>query len=103
MDWASSVFWRGGLLPLTLNDDYILGRDNKHSTLIDLGGHRELTDANILATAVREAKEESLGLIDINPAWLHSAYIYAGTALFPVNVPWTTEDLIQQFNLRANR
>lgn len=103
MNWSSPVWWRGGLLPRTLNGDYIFGRDAKHGTLIDLGGHREAFDSEIQATAVREAKEESLGLINVPPEDLSNVWVYAGTALFPVDVDMSTEALLAHFNQRVRQ
>jgi hypothetical protein len=103
MNWTSSVWWRGGLLPRTLNGDYIFGRDAKYGTLIDLGGHREAMDSDIRATAVREAKEESLGLVDVHPEDLGAVWVYAGTALFPVDIDISTQALLAHFNQRVQQ
>lgn len=103
MNWTNPIWWRGGLLPRTINGDYIFGRDAKHGTLIDLGGHREAFDSDIRATAIREAKEESLGLIDIQPDTLNAVWVYAGTALFPVDINISTQALLAQFNQRVQQ
>lgn len=99
----SYSIWRGGLVPI-VNDRYIIGVDTKYQTLIDLGGHRELSDRDIIDTMRREAYEESLGIVNIsrdeligsNPKVL--TYDSMILALVPMEGNW--DEIHQEFHRR---
>ena len=45
---------------------FIFGIDAKYNSICDLGGHRIPHDIDVFNTAIREAYEESLGLLQVN-------------------------------------
>lgn len=62
MSSVRSYHERGGII-LTTPGFLGLGIDGGYYTLVDFGGHREAYDEDLVATACREAHEESFGLL----------------------------------------
>lgn len=82
-------FWvRGGILLVDFTRQLVvLAIDASYTTLIDFGGGRESEDRDIVATAQREADEESIGLINLDRDTIQDGLMLTsdqGTVLFLV-------------------
>ncbi len=65
INWRFRKFRRGGILPYTVIDGvrlYCFALDSSSADLTDFGGSRDISDKDILETALREFNEESLGV-----------------------------------------
>ena len=94
MDWKSPQLIRAGIIPVlledkgSLNGNYIFGVDAHYNTLIDLGGHREVYDYDVLDTALRELREESLGTID----WSRADVLNSDYKVIGPQIPYHEDD-----------
>ena len=58
------------------------------NALIDLGGHREVYDYDVLDTALRELREESLGTID----WSRADVLNSDYKVIGPQIPYHEDD-----------
>ena len=96
-------FKRGSVIPV-INNKFLLGVDNRTGGIIDLGGHPEVFDDNIIDTALRELREESLGTFDFAPWEITGAAIFNQTT-FTLVIPCNgnEQDIYEEFKSRITR
>ncbi len=115
INWRFRKFRRGGILPYTVIDGvrlYCFALDSSSADLTDFGGSRDTRDKDILETALREFKEESLGvfgnvtyedLLDVEAIYTRvNENRYAMMLLLPVKVRDLMEP-VEEFSRRAAR
>lgn len=92
-------YWRGSLI-LQADDYILLGVDSNYQTFIDLGGHFEKEDGNIIKTAFREFDEETLGVFgNFLIKEVITAFSHGGEFVIVLKVPtsYLSEDYLLAF------
>ncbi len=99
---------RGGVIMIkdnASNKDGLLfgfGRDTKTREVTDFAGHSKHTDSNIVYTALREFKEETLWIFDVSMDVLRSCnmYICRTDAVIMLPVSFSTQEMSVEYNKR---
>lgn len=97
VNWNIEKQYRAGVIftginPITKEFNYCYGIDRKHNEYTDFGGHREKYDKNILESALRECREETLNLININQIHVNESIVFITKNMVFIYhyLPWDT-------------
>lgn len=107
LEAASLIYQRGSCIPYAIVNGvkyFLLGIDKKYNEITHLGGTRQWNDRDIIDTAVREYREETLDVLNNTKRTIMGAYVTNISVSLPGSeAPSERESPIKDADLKPAR